>query len=86
VGDGVDDAAYREVIVGLLGRYARRTASVITHDPQGFQRPERCRREPKDGAPTTLQVAFVLSLALVVAVALGVIYGERWVGTLLALS
>jgi short subunit fatty acids transporter len=42
--------------------------------------------EPKDRTPTTLQVAFLLSLALVVAVALGVVYGERFVGTLLALS
>ena len=42
--------------------------------------------EPKDSAPTTLQVAFLLSLALVTAVVLGVVYGERFVGTLLALS
>jgi Zn-dependent protease with chaperone function len=42
--------------------------------------------EPKDRTPTILQVAFLLSLALVVAVALGVVYGERFVGTLLALS
>jgi hypothetical protein len=42
--------------------------------------------EPKDRTPTTLQVAFLLSLVLVAAVALGVVYGERFVGTLLALS
>jgi BlaR1 peptidase M56 len=43
-------------------------------------------REPKVGTPTTLQVALLLTLALMVAVALGVVYGERFVGTLLALS
>jgi BlaR1 peptidase M56 len=43
-------------------------------------------REPKVGTPTTLQVALLLMLALMVAVALGVVYGERFVGTLLALS
>jgi hypothetical protein len=44
--------------------------------------------EPRDRMPTTLQVAFLLSLALVVvvAVALGDVYGERFVGSLLALS
>jgi len=42
--------------------------------------------DPKDKTPTTLQVASLLSLALVVAVALGVVYGKRFVGTLLALS
>ena len=42
---------------------------------------------PSDNAPTTLQVAVLLTLALVVAVALGALYGERLVvGPLLAVS
>jgi Zn-dependent protease with chaperone function len=41
---------------------------------------------PPDRMPTTLQVASFLSLALIVALALGTIYGEQFVGTLLALS
>jgi hypothetical protein len=41
---------------------------------------------PQDRTPTTLQVAVVLALALIVALALGTIYGERFVGTLLAFS
>jgi hypothetical protein len=36
--------------------------------------------------PTTLQVALSLALALIVALALGTIYGESFVGTLLAFS
>jgi hypothetical protein len=41
---------------------------------------------PRDRTPTTLQVALFLSLALLGALALGSIYGERFVGTLLAFS
>jgi Zn-dependent protease with chaperone function len=41
---------------------------------------------PQDPTPTTLQVAVFLSLALMVALALGTVYGERFVGTLLAFS
>jgi hypothetical protein len=41
---------------------------------------------PRDRMPTTLQVASFLSLALIAALALGTIYGEQFVGTLLALS
>ena len=41
---------------------------------------------PRDRTPTTLQVASLLTLALMVAIALGAVYGERLVGTLLALS
>jgi hypothetical protein len=42
---------------------------------------------PKDKTPTTLQVALLLTLVLVVAVALGAVYGERLVvGPLLAFS
>jgi hypothetical protein len=42
---------------------------------------------PSDNAPTTLQVAVLLTLALMVAVALGALYGERLVvGPLLAVS
>ena len=41
---------------------------------------------PRDRMPTTLQVAFLLTLALMAALALGTIYGERFVGTLLAFS
>jgi hypothetical protein len=41
---------------------------------------------PPDRTPTTLQIASLLTLALMVAIALGAVYGERFVGTLLALS
>ena len=41
---------------------------------------------PPGKIPTTLQVTACLSLALLIALALGTIYGERFVGTLLALS
>lgn len=42
---------------------------------------------PNDDTPTTLQVAVLLTLALMVAVALGAVYGERLlVGPLLAVS
>jgi hypothetical protein len=42
---------------------------------------------PGDNAPTTLQLAALLTLALMVAVALGALYGERLVvGPLLAVS
>jgi BlaR1 peptidase M56 len=41
---------------------------------------------PQDRTPTTLQVASLLTLALMAAIALGAVYGERFVGTLLALS
>ena len=41
---------------------------------------------PPDKMPTTLQVASFLTLALIAALALGTIYGEQFVGTLLALS
>ena len=36
--------------------------------------------------PTTVQVAFLLTFALIVAIALGAVYGERLVGPLLAFS
>jgi hypothetical protein len=42
---------------------------------------------PSDNSPTTLQVAVLLTLALMAAVALGALYGERLVvGPLLAVS
>lgn len=42
---------------------------------------------PRDNTPTTLQVAFILTLALIAAVALGALYGERlFVGPLLELT
>ena len=41
---------------------------------------------PPDNMPNALQVASFLALALIAALALGTIYGERIVGTLLALS
>ena len=41
---------------------------------------------PPDKMPTTLQVASFLTLAVIAALALGTIYGEQFVGTLLALS
>lgn len=41
---------------------------------------------PRDRTPTSRQVALFLTLALVTALSLGTIYGERFVGTLLALS
>ena len=41
---------------------------------------------PPDKMPNALQVASFLALALIAALALGTIYGERVVGTLLALS
>jgi len=41
---------------------------------------------PRDGMPTTLQVLFFLTLALMAALALGTVYGERFVGILLAFS
>jgi Zn-dependent protease with chaperone function len=41
---------------------------------------------PRDRTPTTLQVVLFLALALMAALALGTIYGERFVGTLLAFS
>jgi hypothetical protein len=42
---------------------------------------------PNDNAPTILQVAVLLTLALMIAVALGAFYGERLVvGPLLAVS
>jgi hypothetical protein len=41
---------------------------------------------PPDRTPTARQVALFLTLALVVALALGTLYGERVVGTLLAFS
>jgi hypothetical protein len=41
---------------------------------------------PQDRMPTTVQVAFLLTFALIVAIALGAVYGERLVGPLLAFS
>jgi predicted LPLAT superfamily acyltransferase len=41
---------------------------------------------PRDRTPTPLQVASLLTVALLVAIALGVVYGERLVGPLLAFS
>jgi hypothetical protein len=41
---------------------------------------------PRDWIPTTLQAVSLLTLALVTATALGVVYGERLVGPLLAFS
>jgi Zn-dependent protease with chaperone function len=41
---------------------------------------------PRDTTPTTRQIALFLTLALIVALSLGTIYGESFVGTLLAFS
>jgi hypothetical protein len=43
-------------------------------------------REPQDRTPNTVRIAFLLALALLVAIGLGAVYGERFVGTLLAFS
>jgi Zn-dependent protease with chaperone function len=42
--------------------------------------------EPRDRTPTPLQVASLLTVALLIAIALGAVYGERLVGPLLAFS
>jgi hypothetical protein len=74
------------ITAGAVGACARLTGDRSALEERVARLLQPLAGEPKDRMPTTLQVAFLLSLALVVAVALGVVYGERLVGTLLALS
>jgi BlaR1 peptidase M56 len=74
------------ITAGAAGACARLTGDRSALEDRVARLLQPLAGEPKDRMPTTLQVAFLLSLALLVAVALGVVYGERFVGTLLALS
>ena len=89
--EGADLAAALVASVRFHRNAAAGACAQLTGDRSALE--ERVARlleplacEPKDRTPTTVQVAFLLSLAFAVAVALGVVYGERLVGTLLALS
>jgi hypothetical protein len=74
------------ITAGAAGVCARLTGDRSALEERVARLLQPLAGDPKDRTPTTLQVAALLSLALVVAVALGVVYGKRFVGTLLALS
>jgi hypothetical protein len=74
------------VIAGAAGVCAHLTGDRSALEERVARLLQPLAGDPKDRTPTTLQVASVLSLALMIAVALGVVYGKRFVGTLLALS
>jgi hypothetical protein len=76
----------KTITAGAAGACARLTGDRSALEERVARLLQPLAGEPKGRTPTTLQVAVLLSLALVVAVALGVVYGERFVGTLLALS
>jgi hypothetical protein len=80
--------AARTITAGAAGACARLTGDRSALEERVARLLQPLAGEPRDRMPTTLQVAFLLSLALVVvvAVALGDVYGERFVGSLLALS
>jgi hypothetical protein len=82
----VASVRFHRNIAGAAGVCARLTGDRSALEERVARLLQPVASEPKDRTPTTLQVAFLLSLALVVAVALGVVYGEQFVGTLLALS
>jgi hypothetical protein len=89
--EGADLAAALVASVRFHRNFAPGICARLIGDRSAFA--ERVKRllqpldsAPRDRTPTTLQVAFFLTLALLGALALGTIYGERFVGTLLAFS
>jgi hypothetical protein len=89
--EGADLAAALVASVRFHRNFAAGICARLIGDRSAFaERVERLLQPldsaPRDRTPTTLQVAFFLTLALLGALALGTIYGERFVGTLLAFS
>ena len=89
--EGADLAAALVASVRFHRNFAPGICARLIGDRSAFaERVERLLqpldRAPRDRTPTTLQVALFLTLALLGALALGTIYGERFVGTLLAFS
>ena len=89
--EGADLAAALVASVRFHRNFAPGICARLIGDRSAFaERVERLLQPldnaPRDRTPTTLQVALFLSLALLGALALGSIYGERFVGTLLAFS
>ena len=89
--EGADLAAALVASVRFHRNFAPGICARLIGDRSAFaERIERLLQPldsaPRDRTPTTLQVALFLTLALLGALALGTIYGERFVGTLLAFS
>jgi hypothetical protein len=74
------------ITAGATGACARLTGDRSALEERVARLLQPLAGEPKDRTPSPLQIALLVSLALAGAVALGVVYGERFVGTLLALS
>ena len=75
---------HRNIAQGSCARLIGGDRSALAERVERLLQP--LQRAPRDRMPTTLQVALSLALALIVALALGTIYGESFVGTLLAFS
>jgi Zn-dependent protease with chaperone function len=89
--EGADLAAALVVSVRFnrnitAGACARLTGDRSTLEERVARLLQPLASAPKDKMPTPLQVALRLVLALVVATTLGAVYGERFVGALLAIS
>jgi hypothetical protein len=89
--EGADLAAALVASVRFHRNFAPGICARLIGDRSAFaERVERLLQPldiaPRDRTPTTLQVALFLTLALLGALALGAIYGEKFVGTLLAFS
>jgi beta-lactamase regulating signal transducer with metallopeptidase domain len=89
--EGADLAAALVVSVRFHSNASAAACARLTGDRSALE--ERVARllqpltgAPKDKLPSPLQVAVRLMLALVVAITLGAVYGERLVGALLAIS
>lgn len=89
--EGADLAAALVVSVRFHRNIATRTCARLTGDRSALE--ERVARllqpltgAPQDKMPSPLQVAVRLVLALLVAITLGAVYGERVVGALLTIS
>ena len=89
--EGADLAAALVASIRFHRNVAHGTCARLIGDRSALE--ERVERllqplasSPRDRTPSTLQILFLLTLALIVALALGTVYGERFVGTLLAFS
>jgi Zn-dependent protease with chaperone function len=74
---------HRNITVGTCARLTGDRSALEERVARLLQPLEGSRQ---DRTPTPLQVTSLLALALMVALALGTVYGERFVGTLLAFS
>jgi Zn-dependent protease with chaperone function len=75
---------HRNVAHGTCARLIGDRSSALEERVERLLQP--LASSPRDRTPTTPQILFLLTLALIAALALGTVYGERFVGILLAFS